>query len=69
MQGEEFKRLRKELKFTQEDLARVLDLSRVQVGLMERGVAKIDIRTALAMMYLAEHPDVAMKGGASWKMS
>ena len=57
MQPDELKALRKGAGFTQGQLATAIGLSRVTVGLMERGQAPIERRTALAVRYLAEHPE------------
>jgi transcriptional regulator with XRE-family HTH domain len=53
MQGAEFKAIREALGMTQAGLAEALGISRVFVGLMERGERPVEKRTALAMFYLA----------------
>ena len=58
MQASELKAIRKELGLTQDALADALGLSRVMIGLMERGEAAIERRTELAVHYLAEHPEL-----------
>lgn len=62
MQGDEMKALRKAAGLTQEQLADAIGLSRVTIGLMERGQAPIERRTALAVRYLSEHPEEARAG-------
>lgn len=57
MQPDEMKALRKSIGWTQDQLASAIGMSRVSVGLMERGQALIERRTELAVRYLAEHPD------------
>lgn len=59
MQPDELKALRKATGMTQEQLAIAIGMSRVSVGLMERGQAPIERRTALAVRYLSEHPEAA----------
>lgn len=59
MQGDELKALRKATGLTQSAFADAIGLSRVSIGLMERGAAPIERRTALAARYLAEHPEAA----------
>lgn len=44
--------LRKDMGWTQERLAAELDISRVHIGLMERGLNTIERRTELAVRYL-----------------
>jgi len=52
MTGEELEQARRKLGLTQQQLGDELHLSRVMVGLMERGKKPIDRRTDLAMRYL-----------------
>ncbi|PTQ12975.1 hypothetical protein CLG96_02190 [Sphingomonas oleivorans] len=59
MQADELKALRKALGLTQAELGEALGMTSKYVGMMERGEAAIEIRTALAMRYLAEHPEAA----------
>lgn len=63
MQGEELKALRKATGMTQADFGTAMGLSRVSIGLMERGEAPIERRTILAARYLAEHPEAAVETG------
>jgi DNA-binding XRE family transcriptional regulator len=58
MNGSEMKEIRKHLGLIQADLGRVLDLTRVSIGLMERGDTAIDARTRLAMYYLRDNPSI-----------
>lgn len=57
MQPDEMKALRKSIGWTQDQLASAIGMSRVSVGLMERGQTPIERRTELAVRYLAEHPE------------
>jgi DNA-binding XRE family transcriptional regulator len=57
MQPAELKALRKSVKMTQDQLADAVGLSRVTVGLMERGEAPIEKRTALAVRAVVAHPE------------
>jgi DNA-binding XRE family transcriptional regulator len=57
MQGEDLKAARKMLGLNQDQLAQALGLSRVFVGMMERGEKAIELRTELAVRYLIEHPE------------
>ncbi|MAC58042.1 MAG: hypothetical protein CMH85_07160 [Novosphingobium sp.] len=54
MNPAELRSLRKRAGMTQERLAEELGLTRVYVGLMERGLATIERRTELAVRYLAQ---------------
>lgn len=57
MQPDELRTLRKQLNLTQEELGSALGLSKVFIGLMERGAKGIERRTELAVRYLVEHPE------------
>lgn len=57
MQGEELRERRKAMRLTQADLAAALSLTQTFIGMMERGEKPIEIRTALAVKYLTEHPE------------
>lgn len=59
MQGSDLKAIRKALGWTAEQMADALGMSRVYVGQMERGQKPIERRTALAALYLSEHPEAA----------
>lgn len=59
MQPDELKALRNAAGLTQAEMANAIGLSRVTVGLMERGGAPIERRTELSIRYLAEHPEMA----------
>jgi DNA-binding XRE family transcriptional regulator len=52
MTGAELQKARRKLGLTQKELGEELHLSRVMVGLMERGEKKVERRTELAMRYL-----------------
>ncbi|MGE4341354.1 MAG: helix-turn-helix domain-containing protein [Pigmentiphaga sp.] len=54
MNPAELKSMRKRAGMTQQLLAEHLDISRVYLGLMERGLAPIERRTELAVRYLLE---------------
>jgi len=54
MQGEELRALRKGMKLRQAGLAEALGLSATFIGMMERGAAPIERRTALAVLRLAD---------------
>jgi len=54
MQPEELKALRMEAGLSQVELAGLIGMSRVTVGLMERGEAPIEKRTELAVRYVVE---------------
>jgi DNA-binding XRE family transcriptional regulator len=54
MQPEEVKALRMEAGLSQAELAELIGMSRVTVGLMERGAAPIERRTELAIRYVVE---------------
>ncbi|KKW92236.1 helix-turn-helix domain-containing protein [Sphingobium chungbukense] len=58
MTPDELKNIRKGLGWTQMDMAMALDMSRKAVVEMEGGKAAIEHRTGLAVLYLAEHPEV-----------
>lgn len=45
------------MNLTQEELGNALGLSKVFIGLMERGAKGIERRTELAVRYLVEHPE------------
>lgn len=57
MQGDQLKAARQSMGLSQADLAEHLGLSRVFIGLMERGDKPIEARTELAVLYLVEHPE------------
>lgn len=57
MQPDELKALRTGAGLTQQQLANAIGMTRVSVGLMERGQAPIERRTALAVRYVSEHPE------------
>lgn len=57
MQPDELRALRKQMNLTQEELGNALGLSKVFIGLMERGAKGIERRTELAVLYLVEHPE------------
>ena len=59
MQPDEMKSMRKAAGMSQAELGEAIGLSRVTVGVMERGEAPIEKRTGLAVRYVVEH------GGAS----
>ncbi|MGK6324646.1 helix-turn-helix transcriptional regulator [Sphingomonas sp. DT-51] len=61
LQPEELKTLRKAAGLTQDQLAAAIGMSRVSIGLMERGQAPIERRTELAVRYLFEHAEAAAK--------
>lgn len=51
MQPDELKALRKSIGWTQDQMAEAIGMSRVAIGLMERGNAPIEKRTELAVRY------------------
>ncbi|USI72733.1 helix-turn-helix domain-containing protein [Sphingomonas morindae] len=57
MRPEEMKALRKAAGLTQAEFASALGMHRVTISDMERGVAPIETRTALAARYLSDHPE------------
>ncbi len=57
MQGDELRAIRKALGLTLAGMAEALGMSETMVGQMERGQKLIERRTALAALYLAEHPE------------
>lgn len=59
MQGDELRTIRKTLGLTLAGMADALGMSETMVGQMERGQKPIERRTALAALYLAEHPEAA----------
>lgn len=59
MQPDELRVIRKGLGFTQDQMGSAIGLSRKAINEMEAGKAPIERRTALAVRYLAEHPDAA----------
>lgn len=59
MQPDELKALRKALHWTQGQMADALGMSQWSVTQMENGKAPIERRTALAALYLTEHPEAA----------
>ncbi|MEH3121995.1 MAG: helix-turn-helix domain-containing protein [Sphingomonas phyllosphaerae] len=58
MQPDELKAIRKALGLSQARLGEVLGLTGQFVGFMENGKAAIEPRTALAVLYLSEHPEL-----------
>jgi DNA-binding XRE family transcriptional regulator len=54
MQPEELKALRMNAGLSQAELGELIGMSRVTVGLMERGEARIEKRTELAVRYVVE---------------
>lgn len=54
MQPEGLKALRMQAGLSQVELAELIGMSRVTVGLMERGEAPIEKRTELAVRYVVE---------------
>ena len=54
MQPEGLKALRMQAGLSQAELAELIGMSRVKVGLMERGEAPIEKRTELAVRYVVE---------------
>jgi len=62
MKVEELKTIRKSLKLTQAALGESINLSRVTIGQMERGQAKIEKRTELAVWCLLYESGCAMVG-------
>jgi len=65
MQADELKALRKRLSLNQSELAEILGLSTRFVGMMERGEAPIERRTALAVLYVASISNRVVQGDAS----
>lgn len=57
MQPAEFRDGRKRLGLTQGELAAALALSTPFISMMERGEKPIERRTALALLYLLDHPE------------
>lgn len=57
MQGSDLKAIRKSLGLSQKSMADALGITETYVGMMERGVKRIERRTDLAVRYLSEHPD------------
>ena len=55
MQPEELKALRMKAGLSQAELAQLIGMSRVTIGLMERGEAPIEKRTAIAARCILEH--------------
>lgn len=53
MQADELKTARKALGLTQAELGEAIGMTGTSIGLMERGAAPIEKRTALAVLYLA----------------
>jgi DNA-binding transcriptional regulator YiaG len=60
MQPDELKAIRVQLGLNQGKLAATLGLTGQYVGMMERGQKPIEPRTALAVRYLAEHPEAVL---------
>lgn len=61
MQPDELKAIRKVLGLSQGRMGEALGLTGQFVGFMENGRAGIEKRTALAVRYLAEHPEAVDK--------
>lgn len=59
MQPEELKILRKSAGYTQGELGDAIGLSRVTIGLMERGDAPIEKRTAIAVRAVVADKSIA----------
>ena len=57
MQPDELKGIRKSLGLSQARMGDALGLTGQFIGFMENGKAGIERRTALAVRYLAEHPE------------
>lgn len=66
MQGEELKALRKASGRTQGELAEAIGLTSTYVGMMERGVAPIEPRTAAATRYLLDQFWVGRAKDGRW---
>ena len=62
MQPDEMKALRKSIGWKQDELAEAIGMSRVQIGLMERGVATIERRTELAVRYVTDQAKMFAQG-------
>lgn len=56
MNGDEMRSLRTKLGLTQAELGEQLGLSRVMIGLMERGEKKVSLRTRTALAAVQPHP-------------
>lgn len=52
MQADELKAARKLMGLTQAELAEAIGMTATSIGLMERGAAPIEKRTAMAVLYL-----------------
>lgn len=52
MQGNELRGIRKKIGYTQEQLAGAIGMTATSIGLMERGAAPIESRTAWAVMQI-----------------
>jgi len=59
MQGQELRNVRRQLGWTQAQLAGALGLTETYVGLMERGVHAIEKRTELATLHLLANEEAA----------
>ena len=57
MQPDELRAVRKAAGLSQAELGDAIGLTRVTIGLMERGGAPIEKRTALAVRYVIDHPE------------
>ncbi len=57
MQGDELRSLRKSMNLGQAALAETLGLTPQFISMMETGAKPIERRTALAVLYLVEHPE------------
>lgn len=68
MQPEELRALRKTLGLSQDEIGGAVGLSRVTIGLMERGAAPIEDRTALALRNLDRLYDIAMEANECFQI-
>ncbi|APZ98088.1 hypothetical protein BWQ93_06030 [Sphingopyxis sp. QXT-31] len=57
MQGDDLRALRKAMNLRQAALARGLGMTPQFIGMMERGEKAIEPRTAMAVLYLVDHPE------------
>ena len=58
MQPSELEAIRDRLGLRQEDLANLIGMSRNTISRMEKGRMSIERRTAWAVLYLSEHPEL-----------
>ncbi len=61
MQGDELRSLRKSMNLGQAALAETLGLTPQFISMMETGAKSIERRTALAVLYLVEHPEARIE--------